>query len=145
AKVTDNKILLENDPSYMRNLNALNRVDRGRLRDGNWKIRAAAGIMFQRSWFEIGEAPPPNIVARIRYWDRAATEPHESNPDPDWTVGLELLKDGYGVFYINHVERFRARPLKVKTRIKAIAEMDGIKTRIGIEEDPGSAGKSEVD
>src|SRR5690606_17304212 len=49
------------------------------------------------------------------------------------------------VFYINHVERFRARPLKVKTRIKAIAEMDGIKTRIGIEEDPGSAGKSEVD
>ena len=23
----------------------------------------------------------------VRYWDLANTEPHERNPDPDWTAG----------------------------------------------------------
>src|SRR5690606_38412704 len=77
--------------------------------------------------------------------DRAATKPSEANPNPDWTAGLKLSVDGYGVYYVEHVERFRDRPLVVKETIKNIASQDGFKTQIGIEQDPGSAGVSEAD
>lgn len=145
AKVTDNKILLEKDPAYLGNLMALNRVDRGRLLDGNWKIRPAAGEVFQRSWFEIVDRSPPNIVQRVRYWDRAATEPGEKNSNPDWTVGVLLSRDGNGVYYVENVVRDRKRPLGVKQMIYNTATQDGMRVAQWIEEDPGQAGKSEAD
>ncbi len=55
AKLTDNKKLMEADPGYLGNLQALPRIDRERLEKGNWKISNAenewlpevfAGIMF---------------------------------------------------------------------------------------------------
>lgn len=147
AKITDNQILLTKDPQYLANLHAQDSVERARLLDGNWKIRSVAGEMFKRSWFKIIDALPPDhtIVARIRYWDRAATEPNKDNPNPDWTAGLLLLRDGNGVYYVAHVERFRATPLKVKQRIRNQAEQDRVRTKIGVEEDPGQAGVSEAD
>jgi predicted phage terminase large subunit-like protein len=145
AKVTDNKILLETDPAYLANLRAMSRVDRARLEGGNWKVRVTAGEMFRKEWFEIVDAIPADIKRRIRYWDRAATEPHEGNKNPDWTVGLKMVVDAYGVFYVEDVCRIRARPLKVKQTVKAIASHDTVKTKIGIEKDPGQAGESEVD
>lgn len=145
AKVSDNKILLSKDKRYIANLKAMNRVDRGRLLDGNWKIKAVAGELFQRSWFEVVEGVPPNIVKRVRYWDRAATEPSESKPEPDWTVGVRLAKDGNGVFYVEHVERFQGRPLKVREKIKNVASQDGFGVLVGIEQDPGQAGVAEAE
>ena len=50
SKLEDNRILMEKDPAYLGNLLALNRVDRARLKDGNWNVRATAGMMFQRQW-----------------------------------------------------------------------------------------------
>lgn len=145
AKVTDNKILLEKDPTYLSNLKALDRVERARLEGGNWKVRPTAGELFQRGWFDVVDAVPLNIVQTIRYWDRAATEPNEVNKNPDWTVGVKLSRDGYGVFYVEHVVRFRKRPLTVKQEIKSYASQDGFKCKIGIEKDPGQAGVSEAD
>jgi len=145
AKISDNKILLDKDPEYMSNLMALDLVTRAQLLDGNWKIRRSAGNVFRRSWFQEVEALPPNIVSRIRYWDRAATEPSPSNPNPDWTAGLKMFKDGQGRYYIVHVERFQGRPLKVKTTIRSMAEQDGRNCMIGIEVDPGQAGVAESD
>lgn len=149
AKVQDNKILMEKDPAYIGNLQALSLVERARLLGGNWKIRPSAGNMFRRSWFEYVDAPPVNIIKRLRYWDRAATKP--ANPlkpvaktSPDWTAGLLLLRDGNGVFYVAHVERFQETPLKVKERIRNIATGDGVRTSIGLEQDPGQAGVAEV-
>lgn len=52
AKLSDNKILMQNDPSYLANLLALGEVERGRLLDGNWKIRPAAGLYFKAEWLE---------------------------------------------------------------------------------------------
>lgn len=147
SKITDNQILLQNDPQYLANLNAQSAVDRARLLGGNWKIKAVAGELFQRSTFPIVDSmPAPNaIVKRIRYWDRAATKPSPENPNPDWTVGLLLVQDGSGLWYVQHVERFRDTPAGVKRRIKEIANQDGYGVMIGIEEDPGQAGVSEAD
>ncbi len=145
AKVTDNKILLKTDPAYLANLRALSRVDRARLEGGNWKVRPKAGEMFQADWFEVVDALPTNIVREIRYWDRAATQPHEGNKNPDWTVGVKLVRDGYGTFYIADVIRVRKTPLEVKKTIRNTATQDGMRCKIGIEQDPGQAGVSEAD
>jgi predicted phage terminase large subunit-like protein len=145
AKITDNKILMEKDPSYMAKLNALNRVDRARLKDGNWKVKASAGNFFRRGEFKIVDAAPVNIVSRCRYWDRAATEVSESNKDPDWTRGVKMSKDALGNIYIEHVESCRGRPNTVEVTIKNTAALDGVKCPVRVEKDPGSAGKMEAD
>lgn len=145
AKVTDNKILLEKDPTYMAKLNAGSRVDRARLKDGNWKIKAAAGNVFKRSWFKVVESAPINVTRRIRYWDRAATPVSEENKDPDYTRGVRMSRDQIGNIYIEHVEGLRERPALVEQAIKNCSNSDPYGTAVGIEKDPGSAGKMEAD
>jgi predicted phage terminase large subunit-like protein len=142
ARVEDNQILLKTDPAYLANLEALSRVDRMRLREGNWKVRAAAGEVFKREWFEIVDAAPADGL-RIRYWDRAATEPRGNN-DPDWTAGVLLVKGRDGIWYVEDVCRFRGRPTAVETAVRNTASRDGKSVLIGIEQDPGQAGVAEA-
>lgn len=80
----------------------------------------------------------------MRYWDRAATRKTESN-DPDYTVGLRLEKDKNNILYITDMVRIQQSPLGVQSAIKNMASQDGVSVRIGIEQDPGQAGISEVD
>jgi predicted phage terminase large subunit-like protein len=143
STIFDNKILLEKDPQYLANLNALDRVERERLKNGNWNIVETAGEVFQRSWFEIVEACPSDGEI-VRYWDRAATKPKNENHDPDWTVGVKMRRASNGIFYVDHVERFRESPFKVKENIKNIANSDGKGVTIILEQDPGQAGVAEV-
>lgn len=140
----DNKLGLERDPGYLANLEALPTVERERLKMGNWKVKPAAGDYFKKSYFPIVDAAPP-VGRRIRYWDRAATEPSEQNPDPDWTAGVRLMLADDGYFYVEHVERFRGTPGKVTKRVHSTAEQDGRRLSIGIERDPAQAGKFEAD
>lgn len=144
AKVQDNKILLAKDPAYLGNLKAQNRVDRARLLDGNWKVRAEAGTVFRREWFRIVDALPPNIVKRVRHWDLAASLPTAENPDPDWTASCKLELDGYGTLYVTDATWLRDTPLKVETAIDNTASQDTIKTSIWFFQDPGQAGKDQV-
>lgn len=139
----DNKIGLERDPGYLANLEALPTVERERLKNGNWKVKPSAGDYFKKSYFDIVEAAPAE-AHRIRYWDRAATEPSAQNPDPDWTAGVRLSYAQDGYYYVEHVERFRGTPGKVTRRVKAIAEQDTKLVAVGIEQDPGAAGKFEA-
>ena len=60
------KILMKNDPGYMANLMALALVERERLLYGNWKIKAAAGLMFKRFFRTFLESD-------IRYLDLSTT------------------------------------------------------------------------
>lgn len=146
AKLEDNKILMEKDPSYKSNLEALPRVERMRLKDGNWNVQPSAGLYFRRSDFEIVDAVPPNCEA-IRYWDRASTEVTDANKskDPDYTVGLKMLKEPKsGIFYVTHVERFRHSPHKVEQKVLNTARQDGVACAIFIEQDPGSAGVADA-
>lgn len=143
ASVYDNKILMEKDPAYLANLQALPRYEREQLLHGNWNIRPTSGLFFQRSHFEVMPFLPKNLQF-ARYWDRAATKKTETN-DPDYTVGVKLAKDKDGVFYVVDMVRIQESPLQVQTAIKNCATQDGHSCRIGLEQDPGQAGVSEVD
>ncbi len=145
AKITDNPILLKEDPAYLSNLLAQPTVDRARLLDGNWKIRATAGMCFQRGWFQVVPFSAVPMMGRtLRYWDRASSTPTPDHPDPDWTVGLKVRRVPDGRFFVMHMERFRDRPLGVKTRIKNLASQDTGRTEIALEGDPASAGDFEI-
>ena len=69
--------------------------------------------------------------------------PTKANPNPDWTAGVLLSRDERGTYYVEHVERFQGTPATVESIIKTVASQEQWVT-IGIEQDPGSAGKSEA-
>ena len=144
AKIYDNQIMMKNNPGYLASLKALPKVERDRLLDGNWKVRASAGNFFKRGWFETVDAIPAGWTAIIRFWDRAATKPNPSNPDPDWTRGLKLYKYADGTWLIADVESTQDTPLKVETLIKNTASTDGKEVKIVAQQDPGSAGVAEA-
>lgn len=143
SSVYDNKILLQKNPEYLGNLNALPLVERERLLGGNWKIRPAAGLYFQRRYFEIVPARPSQVRRRVRHWDLAATEAEEG-AEPDWTVGLLLSVDEKNTYFIEHVVRFQGSPNKVEQAIKNIAAADGKDVIVSLPQDPGQAGKSQA-
>jgi len=146
SDVYDNKILMQNNPEYLANLMAMPKVDRERLLGGNWDVRPVAGLFFQRGWFEIVDVlPPRNELETIRYWDRAATESTPDN-DPSFTAGLkQSYHEASGITFIEHVEEFRGTPAKVRNTVKNYAIQDGIDCMVGIEQDPGQAGKAEAE
>lgn len=142
--IHDNQILLKNDPTYLANLRALNRVDRGRLLEGNWNVRAAAGMLFQRQWFPIVDAVPSGWIQACRYWDRAATKPSETNKSPDWTRGLKLYKYPDGRFCVVDLRSLQDTPYQVEQLIKHTASHDSASVIIRGEQDPGSAGVADA-
>jgi predicted phage terminase large subunit-like protein len=143
ANVHDNKILLSKDPGYVGNLKALPLVERERLLNGNWNVRAAAGNFFRREWFSIVDCAPADVAARVRFWDRAASE-QRPGTDPDATVGLLLSKDASGCYYVEDVRRMFATPGAVEKAIVNTARQDGAATSVGYHQDPGSAGVNEA-
>jgi predicted phage terminase large subunit-like protein len=145
AKLSDNPILIQKDKKYLANLLAMNRVDRARLKDGNWNIRECAGAMFSREWFPIVEAIPGGFVRCVRFWDRAATPPHSGNRDPDWTRGLKLYKYPDGSFVVGDLRSARESPGKIEQLILNTASHDGRGVRVVSQQDPGSAGVSEAE
>lgn len=154
ATVYDNPSIIENDPDYLIRLGALDRVERARLLGGDWMIRGAAGEWFDRSWFDVvPRGPGPLAVARVRYWDRAATEAEKTSSQtaadqgPDWTAGVLMSRDVHGFCYVEDVVRFRGPPHVVEKRIADTARRD--RRDYGevvqcLEQDPGQAGKFEV-
>ncbi len=79
----------------------------------------------------------------VRAWDLAATTFLGDN-DPDWTVGLKLACSPSDHFTILDVVRFRGSPREVEEKITSTARADGISVWIGLPEDPGQAGKSQI-
>lgn len=79
----------------------------------------------------------------VRAWDLAATNVSGDN-DPDWTVGVKLACSSCGHFVILDVVRFRGSPREVEERIMSTANADGSSVWIGLPEDPGQAGKSQI-
>jgi predicted phage terminase large subunit-like protein len=144
ASIHDNQILMRKDPDYISNLRSLSLVDRRRFLDGDWNARASAGAFFQRQWFPIEEAAPAEVVARVRFWDRAASE-RKPGTDPDATAGLLLSKDRAGVYRVEDVRHFWASAAKVEQAMLACASQDGPGVTIAYHQDPGSAGKGEAE
>lgn len=85
----------------------------------------------------------PQSVRAVRTWDLAATAA-VSGRDPDWTVGLKLLRDAGGRITVADVVRFRGGPHEVEEAVVATAAADGTGVAIGLPQDPGQAGKQQV-
>jgi predicted phage terminase large subunit-like protein len=145
ASLSDNKALLAADPDYKANLMALSRVERERLLHGNWKVKAAAGLYFKRQEVTIIDEMPNDIEKLVRRWDFAATEPSESNPDPDWTASVLMGRRKNGRYIILHATHDRLRSHKVRDLVVRVANNDSRKVRIGIAQDPGQAGKEQAE
>ena len=142
ATVSDNPALLRVNPEYLAWLLSLPTLERERLLAGNWKIRPAAGLYFNREWCAVVDEAPADLDI-VRYWDLAATEKTEFN-DPDWTVGVKLGRDRSGNYWVLDMVRARANPGDVEQLLLNTATQDGKRVTIGFGQDPGQAGKSQA-
>jgi predicted phage terminase large subunit-like protein len=142
ARLEDNKALTAADPDYRAKLLALPRVERERLLHGNWKIRPAAGLLFNRAWCQVVDAVPAGLVVK-RGWDLAATPKTESN-DPDWTCGVKLGRSLDGRYVVLDHRRLRGTPAAVERFLANTAAEDGPDVEIALPQDPGQAGISQA-
>jgi predicted phage terminase large subunit-like protein len=99
------------------------------------------GVLFDVDRIEtIKSAPTGKNV--VRSWDLAATKQLGSN-DPDWTVGLKLLRTVDDRYVVTDVTRERGAPQRVEELLRETADADGFGCPIRLPEDPGQAGKSQ--
>lgn len=151
SKLSDNKILMELDPSYMGNLLSLPTVEREQLLYGNWKIRPAAGLYFKRSSVVMLEEIPNDVVQWVRAWDFAATEDRKNTRPEDgaaYTAGVLIGKRRNGRFVVADVINARLSALDVERTVKNTALIDKEKykrVKIRLSQDPGQAGKAQVE
>jgi len=143
----DNRILMEKNPEYLANLKALAVVERERLLHGNWKIKPAAGLFFQRS--QVGnmlEIIPDDVTQWVRAWDLAATSEDEGG-DPAYTAGVLMGKRKNGRYIVADVINVRAEASDVRKLVRLTSQTDKARftrVRIRLPQDPGQAGKEQA-
>lgn len=133
--------------SYRLALQALDPVERRRLEEGDWWSTTLGSLFERESIIVIDPHEVPQITSSaraVRFWDLAATEPSQSNPDPDWTVGTLMLFD-QGVAYVLDVRKARVKGEKVEQLVAQTAYEDGHAVAIRMEQEPGSSGKALCD
>ena len=124
SSVYDNKVLLSTNPQYLANLKALSVIERERLLNGNWKIKAAAGLFFKRTQIgEILDKVPGDVIRWVRCWDLAATEKTEDG-DPAYTAGVLIGKRKNGRYVIADVINRQMSASDVRKTIKLTAQAD---------------------
>lgn len=151
ADVFDNPALIKNDPNYLANLLALPLIERERLLKGNWKIKASAGKVYNRDWFEIVEAVGTGGLD-VRFFDLAATAKKiqkkaesRGGDDPDYTATVKLRKRN-GVWTVIDAYQIQTAPANVEKLVFELARQDlkdakanGCKYKLRWEIEPGSA------
>ena len=137
GKLSDNPYLAGTD--YESGLDELDPVTRAWKKDGDWFARPEAGRYFQRANIPILDARPAEVIALVRYWDRAATEGGGA-----WTAGVLMAVLTDGRFVVLDVVREQLGPGGVEATVKKTATLDPPGTIIGIEQDPAQAGKFEA-
>ena len=83
---------------------------------------------------------PADIVATIRYWDKAATE----TAGAAFTAGVKMSLLHNNKFVIHDVVRGRWSAEVREKIIRSTAEADGHEVRVYMEQEPGSGGKESV-
>lgn len=146
AGIDDNPYL--DAEAYRESLDELDPVERERLLNGNWEIKAQ-GDMFSRHWFVIVPATEvPDAARSVRFWDMASTDPSRrktrNKRDPDWTVGFRLAHH-QGIYWIEDIVRVQKTPQGVEETIRMTAEKDGYSVAIRMEQEPGSSGAITID
>ncbi len=106
--------------------------------------RPLQGALFKVACLDVVDALPRDVTGpSVRAWDLAATAERGGN-DPDWTVGVKVLRDPTGRWIVLDVVRLRGSPGEVEKAIVRAAELDGRAVTISLPEDPGQAGKTQV-
>jgi predicted phage terminase large subunit-like protein len=148
ARLEDNAILMQKDPGYKANLQAQDYVDQQRLLAGNWKVRAAAGKVFNRAWFELVDEVPAGGEEGTG-WDLAATEKKSAGDDPDYTAYVTMRKRA-GRYYVLDfaLEHLGAAEvdgymLNISAQSRDRATAEGANYRVRWEREPAGAGKRE--
>lgn len=148
SKLQDNKELLRVNPGYLANLKSLSVIERERLLNGNWKIKAAAGLFFKRTQLgDILDKVPNDVIRWVRCWDLAATEKTEDG-DPAYTSGVLIGKRKNGRYVIADVINRQMSASDVRKTIKLTAQADRAaykRVRIRLPKDPGQAGKEQAE
>lgn len=144
SSVYDNPALLDVDPGYIANLQALPLVERERLlgdrdRGGNWLVRPSAGKVFNRAWFEIVDAAPAGGWT-VRFWDLAASEKKLAKDDPDYTAGVKMRRVGDTYYVLDCIEE-RLDPAQVDRVLRNTAGQDGQAVMVRWEMEGGASGK----
>ena len=143
STIYDNQILLEADPGYLANLQALDYIDRMRLlgegkQGGNWKVKPSAGKIFNRACFEIVDAVPAGGKT-VRFWDLAATE--KKTADSTASCKGKVVD---GVTYILDATNDQIDPARTNTTMKNTAISDGKKVAVRWEQEGGASGKRDT-
>lgn len=141
AGLDDNPFL--DAEAYKESLAELDPIERERLLNGNWEIKAS-GDMLNRHWFQIVPADSVPVNAkRVRYWDMAATDPKKrkgkNKREPDWTIGFKLAMY-QGKYWIEDIIRVQKTPHEVESLVASTARQDGFTCAIRMEQEPGSSG-----
>lgn len=100
-----------------------------------------AGALFITTAIPVIDAPP--VGTAVRAWDLGATRQVGSR-DPSWTVGVRMVKTGHNRFAVTDIKRLRDGPDKVEEAIFNTASQDGAEVQISLPQDPGQAGKAQV-
>ena len=100
--------------------------------------RAAGGRLFATA--RVGFADAPADGQSVRAWDLASG----TAGNPDWTVGVKLVRTEAGAFQVADVVRLQGGPHEVEQAILATARRDGSGVPIGLPQDPGQAGRAQV-
>lgn len=143
--VFDNPYLLPpRNNSYLANLLAQPYVNQLVYLHGSWTAKEAGSGYFKREWCPVIPMAPDMVTSRVRSWDFAASEVSVAQPNPDWTAGVKMSRDKFGVYYIEDVERLRARTDKVlKTVVDVATNTDGLgDCNVTIPKDPGAGGST---
>ncbi len=146
SSLEDNTELLKKDPGYRNRLKLLGHVENEKLEKGNWNVTAKEGIFKHHRIDRDGIHPAqlPEGLIWLRYWDLADTEPHEKNPDPDWTAGpkVALYTDEHGTdsLYIRDMAHARLHGSRKRAWMRGYATRDGLDVEQWIEQEGGATG-----
>ncbi len=147
ASIYDNQELLKVNPQYLGNLKAMGEIDRERFLNGNWKIKAAAGLFFRREQLgSLLDFPPSDVDSWVRCWDLAATSDKES-PNAAYTAGVLMGKRRNGRYVIADVINKQMTAQDVRATIRQTARDDVMlfrRVKIRLPQDPGQAGKEQA-
>ena len=97
------------------------------------------GDIFKVENIEVIDALPSEKIRWVRGWDLAATEDAGA-----YTVGVKMGITLAGKIIVGHVVRVQRGPGRRDGVIVNQANLDGRQVRIGIPQDPGQAGKTQV-
>ena len=119
----------------------------GAMRDWNalyqGRPSAGEGTIFKVAQLGVLEELPTSTPHLVRAWDLAATK-KMGTADPDWTVGVKMMRTAQDRYLVLDVVRFRGGPEEVERAILNTTNQDGRRCTVRLTQDPGQAGKSQV-